>query len=107
MDAARQTGGIVTVEEHTVEGGLGGAVAEALLEAGGTPGFFARVGLRSGFSSIVGSQQYLRSVYGIDAESIVGAVARGVRTPARRVHTRVNARYFAAEPRDPQKPEAA
>ena len=91
LDAARQTGGIVTVEEHTVEGGLGGAVAEAILEAGGRPGFFARIGLRSGFSSIVGSQQFLRSAYGLDAESIVKAVTRGARTHACSVHTRVNA----------------
>ena len=32
--AAVETGGIVTLEEHTVEGGLGGAVAERLLESG-------------------------------------------------------------------------
>ena len=30
VDAADETGGIVTVEEHSVRGGLGGAVAEAL-----------------------------------------------------------------------------
>jgi transketolase len=80
VDAARQTGGIVTVEEHTVNGGLGGAVAETLLEAGSAPGFFARVGLRSGFSSIVGSQQYLRSVYGLDAEAIVKVVSARIRS---------------------------
>ena len=97
LDASRQTGGIVTVEEHTVDGGLGGAVAEALLEAGGRPGFFARVGLRSGFSSIVGSQQYLRSVYGLDAESIVKAVtARLKGTPAGSVHTRGSAKCLAS-----------
>ena len=110
LDAARETGGIVTVEEHTVEGGLGGAVAEALLEAGGRPGFFTRIGLRSGFSSIVGSQQYLRSAYGLDAEAIVNAVTRGARTRARSVQTRANAKSstlpqgdFAAE----RRPEAS
>lgn len=83
MDASRETAGIVTVEEHTVDGGLGGAVAEALLEAGGRPGFFVRIGLRSGFSSIVGSQQYLRSAYGVDAESIVRVVSARVRSKER------------------------
>ena len=73
--AARETGGILTVEEHTVDGGLGGAVAEALLEAGAVPRVFRRIGLRAGFSSIVGSQQYLRSVYGMDAESIAREAA--------------------------------
>lgn len=72
--AAMETGGIVTVEEHMVEGGLGGAVAEWLLEAGATPGFFVRLGLQSCFSSIVGSQKYLRKVYGLDADSIAAAV---------------------------------
>lgn len=34
LDAARETGGILVVEEHTVLGGLGGAVAEVLARAG-------------------------------------------------------------------------
>jgi len=72
--AARETEGILTVEEHQVEGGLGGAVAEALLEAGAAPGFFQRIGLRSSFPSVVGSQSYLRTTYGMDAEAICSAV---------------------------------
>jgi transketolase len=73
--AARETGGIVSIEEHTIDGGLGGAVAESLLENGAIPGFFIRIGLKSCFSSVVGSQRYLRSVYGMDAEAIVDTVA--------------------------------
>lgn len=72
--AACETGGIVTVEEHTVDGGLGGAVAESLLESGQIPGFFRRVGLREGFSSVVGSQAYLRARYRINAPAIVDQV---------------------------------
>lgn len=68
--AAQETGGIVTIEEHTVDGGLGSAVAENLLEMGVTPRCFARVGLRAGFSSRVGSQEYLRAHYGLNATSI-------------------------------------
>src|SRR6266403_1642505 len=64
--AARETGGLLTLEEHTVEGGLGGAVAECLLELGVIPKAFRRIGLRAGFSSAVGSQSYLRSLYGLD-----------------------------------------
>lgn len=75
-EAATETGGIVTVEEHSVHGGLGGAVAESLLESGVVPRAFHRIGLRSGFSSIVGSQDYLRAAYGMDAPSIVEAVRR-------------------------------
>jgi transketolase len=69
--AARETGGLVTLEEHTVEGGLGGAVAECLLEVGVIPQAFRRIGLRAGFSSAVGSQSYLRSLYGLDKAGVV------------------------------------
>lgn len=74
LDAAQSTGGIVTVEEHTVDGGLGSAVGEVLLDAGVMPKQFRRIGLRAGFSSIVGSQEYLRSVYGLDQTAIVRTV---------------------------------
>lgn len=70
LAAASETGGILTLEEHTVSGGFGGLVAEELLEAGGRPAIFERIGLRGGFSSAVGSQDYLRSLYKLDAESI-------------------------------------
>lgn len=72
--AARETGGIVTVEEHTIAGGLGGAVAETLLESGEVPSLFHRIGLRQGFSSIVGSQSYLRQRYGMDEAAIEAKV---------------------------------
>ena len=69
--AARETGGIITLEEHTIEGGLGGLIAETLLEQGVSPRRFRRMGLRNGFSSIVGSQAYLRTRYGLDANAVV------------------------------------
>jgi len=72
--ACSETGGIVTVEEHTVIGGLGSAVAETCMESGILPRCFRRIGLRAGFSSIVGDQTYLRRRYGLDAEAIAAAV---------------------------------
>jgi transketolase len=74
VDAAANTASIVTIEEHAVDGGLGGAVAEALLEAGAVPKSFLRMGLRNTFSSVVGSQSFLRRTYGLDARSIADAV---------------------------------
>jgi transketolase len=74
--AATETGGIVSIEEHTVEGGLGGAIAESLMEAGVAPEFFVRLGLRNTFSSVVGSQRYLRGVYQMDAPAIMKAVLK-------------------------------
>jgi transketolase len=88
VSASIETGGLLTLEEHSVDGGLGGAAAEALLEAGHAPRFFHRIGLRRGFSSVVGSQSYLRKIYCLDAAA-VGAKAlemlqsRAVRSPAR------------------------
>ena len=70
LAACRETGGIVTIEENTVDGGLGGAVAEVCLDHGVLPKRFHRIGLRAGFSSVVGSQAYLRQIYGIDSASI-------------------------------------
>lgn len=69
--ACRETGGVLTVEEHVIEGGLGGLVAETCLEAGVIPKGFARIGIRGGFASVVGSQSYLRTRYGLDAAAIV------------------------------------
>ena len=70
IQAARDTSRIVTVEEHTIHGGLGSAVAETLMDNGVYPEKFLRIGLEAGFSSIVGSQKYLRKRYDLDAESI-------------------------------------
>ncbi len=74
LDAAKNTGGIVTVEEQTIQGGLGGAVAEICLENNVIPSIFFRIGLKDCFSSIVGSQDYLRSQYKMDASQIVSKV---------------------------------
>ena len=79
LAAANETGGIITVEEHNIIGGLGGAVAETCLEAGAAPGFFRRVGLQDQYPSVVGDQNHLRAAYDMDAPAIVSAVlqARG------------------------------
>ncbi len=68
--AAKETGGIVTVEEHNRLGGLGGAVAEWLMNANCFPETFKMLGLNDQYTSIVGDQSYLRERSGLDAESI-------------------------------------
>lgn len=74
LDACRRSSLVVTLEEHVVEGGLGGAVAEACMDAGVAPRAFRRVGIRGGFSSIVGSQDYLRARHKMDAISVVDTI---------------------------------
>jgi len=68
--AAEETGAIVTVEEHTVQGGLGGAVAEVVaverpvpMRLCGVPGVFAPTG----------STEELFRRFGLTAEGIVDA----------------------------------
>ena len=69
LAAARETRAVFSVEEHSVLGGLGSAVAEVLAEAG-TGGIFRRIGLQDRFSSEVGTQEYLKARYGLDAAGI-------------------------------------
>jgi transketolase len=73
--AVRETGAVFTLEEHSVVGGLGGAVAEFLAENWEVPVIFKRFGLPSEFSCFVGSQEYMRARHGLSAE----AVALGIR----------------------------
>jgi transketolase len=80
VQAARSHAAIVTVEEHTVNGGLGGLILETLADQQALPGKFLRMGLNRCFSSVVGSQTYLRTVYGLDASSIVSGVQKLLRT---------------------------
>ena len=63
---------VVTVENHSITGGLGSAVAE-LLAARPVHAPLLRVGVREQFGQ-VGSLKYLKRAYGLDAESIVAAV---------------------------------
>ena len=82
LSAARETGGIVTIEEHTVNGGLGSAVAEVCMDRGVAPGGFHRVALRGGIATAVGSQSYLRGRYELDERAVIAAVESIARKPA-------------------------
>jgi transketolase len=68
LDAARETGAIVTAEEHNVLGGLGGAVAEVVAERFPVP--VVRVGARDTFGRS-GDALQLMQAYGLTAEEIV------------------------------------
>jgi len=71
VKAARQTGAIVTAEEHNIIGGLGGAVAEVLAEEYPVP--VKRIGIRDTFGES-GKPAELLAKYGLTAEDIVAAV---------------------------------
>lgn len=68
---------VVTIEENTVVGGLGSAVAEVIAEADfGTAKKFRRLGIPDVFPDKYGSQADLMNHYGISARETVAAVGR-------------------------------
>ncbi len=68
INAARETGVIVTVEEHSIIGGLGSAVAEVVCETVPVP--VVRVGVNDVFGKS-GPAAELLKVFGLCAENIV------------------------------------
>lgn len=71
VKAAKETGAIVTAEEHNIYGGLGSAVAEVLGENHPTP--MKRVGVRDTFGES-GEHAELLIKYGLTANDIAKAV---------------------------------
>ncbi len=69
--AAKETGAIVTAEEHSIIGGLGSAVAEVLSE--NYPVTLKRIGMRDCFG-ISGDADELLNYFGLSAQAIVSAV---------------------------------
>ena len=61
---------LVTVEEHNIIGGFGGAVAEVMAEMRDKKARLLRIGLNDEYSVRVGNQKYLRTQYGMDCISI-------------------------------------
>ena len=60
---------IVTVEEHSIVGGFGSAVCEVIAEEGANCRVH-RIGMEDVYSTIVGTQDYLRGEYRMDAKAI-------------------------------------
>jgi transketolase len=82
-DFGARTGGILTVEDHGVVGGLGGAVCEALAESG----IPVRIHAVHGFGES-GTGEALYAKHGLDAAGIAAAAHRFVadRSDAARTH---------------------
>lgn len=75
VECARQTGAIVTAEEHTVNGGLGSAVAEVLAEECPTP--MQRVGVQDQFGRS-GKPAELMAYYHLTAQDIADAARKAI-----------------------------
>jgi transketolase len=68
---AERTGRVITVEEHTVLGGLGGLVAETLSEV--RPTRVQRIGIQDTYTESAGNEDML-DLYGLSAERVAEQV---------------------------------
>ena len=71
IQSAKKTGFVVTVENHSIIGGLGSAVAEVLSE--NLPTKMLRIGMNDCFGQS-GTPSELLKYYGLNAESIAKRV---------------------------------
>ncbi|MEW5874034.1 MAG: transketolase family protein [Candidatus Zixiibacteriota bacterium] len=83
MLAAQECGAIVTAEEHQINGGLGGAVAEVIVRTQPVPMEFVAVDDRFGQS---GKPDELMAAFGLKAPDIVRAVHRVIARKGVRVY---------------------
>jgi len=75
LAAARETGAVVTAEEHSIVGGLGTAVAEVISE--GCPVPLRRIGIRDTFAT-TGPYADLLEYLGLTAAAIAGAAREAI-----------------------------
>ena len=76
LDSVRKTGCAVSAEEHTIIGGLGGAIAETLIDAYPVP--LERVGVSDTFTES-GKPAELLKKYGMTPADIAGAAKLAIR----------------------------
>lgn len=86
QETAERTRLLVTVEEHSVIGGLGGAVCEAVCELGlGTR--VLRVGIQDRYDATAGSHEELLKRHGIDGAALAEQVLHALPRPLRAANT--------------------
>ena len=85
LRAAATAALVVTVEEHGIRGGLGGAVAEALTDAGAfggaVPRRILRVGLPASLSPAAGSQEDILDRHGLRPSRIAALTRAALESP--------------------------
>lgn len=74
LKCARETRGILTVEEHNIIGGLGSAVAEILAENHKNAIPFIRLGIKDSFISIHAGYKDIQKEMRLDRDSIVSSI---------------------------------
>lgn len=69
---------IFTIEEHSIIGGLGGAVAEFLSECYSKNYIFKRLGIPKEFCNIIGDHNYLRDYYSLTPAKIAQTILKSI-----------------------------
>ena len=67
---------IITLEEHTLIGGLFSKISEICINNKFMPKSIIRFGIPDAFPKVVGSQSYLRNYYGIDSKSLTQEILK-------------------------------
>ncbi|NLF74746.1 MAG: transketolase family protein [Chloroflexi bacterium] len=80
VQAAQETGALVTAEDHTILGGLGSAVVEALAEHHPAPVEF--VGLKDTFAETGPDTETLMDAWGLSIADLVAAAKRAMQRKA-------------------------
>jgi len=74
LKAAQETKAIFTIEEHSLIGGLGSAVAEVLAETDSKKVLFRRFALPDKYLKDIGSQEYLREKNTLSIDQITNSI---------------------------------
>ena len=74
IKAANETGVVVTIEEHQLEGGFGESVASAILEGTPKPVRFKRIGIEDVFCSFYGTYPEVKGHYNLTKENLIHQV---------------------------------
>jgi transketolase len=77
-DAFSRFAVIATLEEHSVQGGFGSAVAEWTADHGRQPGRLVRFGTPDAFFKKSGEQEYARHQLGLDAAAIARRISQSL-----------------------------
>jgi len=80
LEAASETKAILTVEEHSVFGGLGSAVADVLLQNSKRPVKFRKLGLNDIFPAGYGTYQEMKETNGLSKSHIIKEIRYLYRT---------------------------
>lgn len=73
LESAKKTRAVFTLEEHSIIGGLGSAVAEVLSE-NSSGVIFKRIGVPDRFTKAIGDQEYMRKANNLSVDQIVDTV---------------------------------